>query len=163
MLFHKKEGLLRVIVSGEGLSVSDMQKGGSRENRCVYTSKFQTNRLLSPPVLFHATDSFQREKSVNKTFSFHLQQLCRDWSKSSQPAPVGQEHPQAGPKTSTGSNKPTAANLAKLQSRDSKDSMNNGSQRSSTSSWPEEPSTTNMDISTGHMVSPIMGLFWIGH
>lgn len=62
-------------------------------------------------------------------------QLCRDWSKTS----------------TTAEKKPVSANVTKVQSQES-----NGSTRSSTSSWSDEPANNSMDISTGHMVLAYM-------
>merc|ERR1712226_8824 len=82
-------------------------------------------------------------------------QLCRDWSKKNTTNTV---QPDTNSKTSlvsdsskTSTNQPTSATIKKLQGQDSKDSN-----RSSTSSWGEEPTSTNMDISTGHMVLAYM-------
>lgn len=61
-------------------------------------------------------------------------QLCRDWSRSSKKV----------------DNKVQNSATKQIQNQESKDSN-----RSSTSSWPEEPSA-NMDISTGHMVLAYM-------
>lgn len=67
-------------------------------------------------------------------------QLCRDWSKTSN--------------TSEATKKPVPGPLAKIHSADSNGS--NGSARSSTSSWTDEPANNSMDISTGHMVLAYM-------
>merc|ERR1712136_373778 len=82
-------------------------------------------------------------------------QLCRDWSKKNTTNSI---QPDANSKTSldsnsskTSTNQPTSATIEKLQGQDSKESN-----RSSTSSWSEEPTSTNMDISTGHMVLAYM-------
>lgn len=80
-------------------------------------------------------------------------QLCRDWSKSSQPASLDQSS-QMAQNGNSKSGKPAAPSIAKIQSRESKDS--NSSNRSSTSSWTDEPANSNMDISTGHMVLAYM-------
>merc|ERR1712226_507550 len=82
-------------------------------------------------------------------------QLCRDWSKKSTTNPVQPGDPTT--KTSVVSDgsksSPTSAAIKKVQGQDSK---TEGSNRSSTSSWNEEPTSTNMDISTGHMVLAYM-------
>jgi len=82
-------------------------------------------------------------------------QLCRDWSKKNTTNSV---QPDNNSKSSlesnsskTSTNQPTSAAIKKLQGQDSKESN-----RSSTSSWSEEPTSTNMDISTGHMVLAYM-------
>jgi len=82
-------------------------------------------------------------------------QLCRDWSKKNTTNTV---QPDTNSKTSlvsdsskTSTNQPTSSTIKKLQGQDSKESN-----RSSTSSWGEEPTSTNMDISTGHMVLAYM-------
>merc|ERR1712154_688216 len=56
-----------------------------------------------------------------------------------------------GDSSKTSTWEPTSATIKKLQGQDSKDSN-----RSSTSSWGEEPTSTNMDISTGYMVLAYM-------
>jgi len=71
-------------------------------------------------------------------------QLCRDWSRSSKTT-KGEGTPS---KSNSGS--PSGAK-GKLHNQDSKNS-----DKSSTSSWGEEPTCTNMDISTGHMVLAYM-------
>lgn len=68
-------------------------------------------------------------------------QLCRDWSRCSKTIPSSEDK---GKNSGSPTNK-------KLQSQDSKNS-----DKSSTSSWGEEPTSTNMDISTGHMVLAYM-------
>lgn len=81
-------------------------------------------------------------------------QLCRDWSKKNTTNAV---QPDSSPKSSLMSdgsksgNQPSSTTIKKLQGQDSKESS-----RSSTSSWGEEPTSTNMDISTGHMVLAYM-------
>lgn len=70
-------------------------------------------------------------------------QLCRDWSKSSQNP--GESNKNGG--------KPMLSSVTRLQSHDSKESNSN---RSSTSSWSDEPVNNSMDISTGHMVLAYM-------
>merc|ERR1712020_308193 len=82
-------------------------------------------------------------------------QLCRDWSKKNTTNTV---QPDTNSKTSlvsnsskTSTNQPTSATIKKLQGQDSKENSN-----SSTGSWSEEPTSTNMDISTGHMVLAYM-------
>lgn len=73
-------------------------------------------------------------------------QLCRDWSKTKQSptASINSEH----------KGKPMSTSVTKVQSQNSKES--NGSNRSSTSSWCDEPVHNSMDISTGHMVLAYM-------
>jgi receptor-type tyrosine-protein phosphatase N len=73
-------------------------------------------------------------------------QLCRDWSKTSQPASLES--------INTSKSKAVAPTLDKIKQSDSKES--NGSNRSSTSSWSDEPANSSMDISTGHMVLAYM-------
>jgi receptor-type tyrosine-protein phosphatase N len=84
-------------------------------------------------------------------------QLCRDWSRSTNTKNV---QPEQSPRSAlvASENKPpqtsaTTTTVKKLQGQDSK---SDGSSRSSTSSWNEEPTSTNMDISTGHMVLAYM-------
>merc|ERR1739848_812944 len=70
-------------------------------------------------------------------------QLCRDWSKTSQPTSM-----------ESAKNKPVTTSVSKLQeSNGNKANGSNRSSRSSTSSWTDEPASNSMDISTGHMVS----------
>jgi receptor-type tyrosine-protein phosphatase N len=81
-------------------------------------------------------------------------QLCRDWSKKNTTNTVQPDSTSKSSLVSEGSksgNQPTSVTIKKLQGQDSK-----GSDRSSTSSWGEEPTSTNMDISTGHMVLAYM-------
>jgi len=76
-------------------------------------------------------------------------QLCRDWSKTSQPASM----------ENVKNNKPVTTSISKLQTQESNGSngsIGNGSNRSSTSSWTDEPANNSMDISTGHMVLAYM-------
>lgn len=99
-------------------------------------------------------------------------QLCRDWSRSSKTPGLAtdQKNPKNGVSGGSGGSSGPAAGVSgsssvvgaaaggspgktatqKLQSQDSKNS------NSSTSSWSEEPTSTNMDISTGHMVLAYM-------
>merc|ERR1719187_3228682 len=72
-------------------------------------------------------------------------QLCRDWSRCSKT----QSNNGGDSTKNSGSDSPKTKK--KLQSQDSKNS-----DKSSTSSWGEEPTSTNMDISTGHMVLAYM-------
>jgi len=74
-------------------------------------------------------------------------QLCRDWSKNKQQSPTASI-------TSEHKGKPMSTSVTKVQSQNSKES--NGSNRSSTSSWCDEPAQNSMDISTGHMVLAYM-------
>lgn len=67
-------------------------------------------------------------------------QLCRDWSKTSALTEAAKK-PMSGP-------------LSKIHAHSSNES--NGSNRSSTSSWTDEPANNSMDISTGHMVLAYM-------
>jgi len=71
-------------------------------------------------------------------------QLCRDWSRCSKTQSNGDT-------VKNGDNDGSSPKNKKLQSQDSKNS-----DKSSTSSWGEEPTSTNMDISTGHMVLAYM-------
>jgi len=81
-------------------------------------------------------------------------QLCRDWSKQSTTNTVQPDSTTKTSLVSDGSKSiPSSATIKKLQGQDSK---SEGSNRSSTSSWGEEPTSTNMDISTGHMVLAYM-------
>lgn len=78
-------------------------------------------------------------------------QLCRDWSSSTKPAST-----DAPTDAKTSSNDETAKTDAKkINSRHSSKELED-SNRSSTSSWPDEQATSNMDISTGHMVLAYM-------
>merc|ERR1711981_656312 len=81
-------------------------------------------------------------------------QLCRDWSKKNTTNTVQPDSTSKSSLISEGTkngNPPSSATVKKLQGQDSK-----SSDRSSTSSWGEEPTSTNMDISTGHMVLAYM-------
>lgn len=82
-------------------------------------------------------------------------QLCRDWSSTTKPA----SQPTATD-ADIGTNQNTEAKTTpsatkKVSSRDNSKDIE-GSNRSSTSSWPDEPTASNMDISTGHMVLAYM-------
>jgi receptor-type tyrosine-protein phosphatase N len=73
-------------------------------------------------------------------------QLCRDWSKTSQPTSM-----------ESAKNKPVTTSVSKLQeSNGNTANGSNRSSRSSTSSWTDEPASNSMDISTGHMVLAYM-------
>lgn len=76
-------------------------------------------------------------------------QLCRDWSKTKQSSPTSSTNSEH-----KGGIKPMSTSVTKVQSQNSKES--NGSNRSSTSSWCDEPVHNSMDISTGHMVLAYM-------
>jgi receptor-type tyrosine-protein phosphatase N len=84
-------------------------------------------------------------------------QLCRDWSRSTNSKNVQPEQSPTSALVASGNKPPqtsaTSSTVKKLQGQDSK---SDGSSRSSTSSWNEEPTSTNMDISTGHMVLAYM-------
>merc|ERR1711974_60831 len=81
-------------------------------------------------------------------------QLCRDWSKKNTTNTVQPDSTSKSSLISEGTKNgspPSSATIKKIQGQDSK-----SSDRSSTSSWGEEPTSTNMDISTGHMVLAYM-------
>merc|ERR1712226_1244030 len=115
------------------------------------------SRENSALTKLHKQDVYESERGKVQE---EYKQLCRDWSKKSNTNTV-QPQDTATSKTAlvsddngkTSPQQPTSAAIKKVQNQDSK---SEGSNRSSTSSWGEEPTSTNMDISTGHMVLAYM-------
>jgi protein tyrosine phosphatase len=115
------------------------------------------SRENSALTKLHKQDVYESERGKVQE---EYKQLCRDWSKKGNTNTV-QPQDTATSKTAlvsdgngkTSPQQPTSAAIKKVQNQDSK---SEGSNRSSTSSWGEEPTSTNMDISTGHMVLAYM-------
>lgn len=125
--------LLILVVVGASVTASLVVGGlifalASRRQRCGGKKKVSKLQL--------SEDIEERGKLQEE-----YKQLCRDWSKSSSQTPASE----------SANKKPVSTTVGKLQGQ-----VSNGSDRSSTSSWPDEPVNNSMDISTGHMVLAYM-------